>query len=266
VDAQGFIALKNCGSTTCMAVVVLLLLLVIPQTSRAQTEDANPWFIRTGVTPSFIISANPFGNPDHPGGPVNWGQNLTFEIGRQTDGKEEWHQLYGVPSYGFGFSLSSFQNDVEHTRPMEAYTFFSWPFASLTDRLDLTTEFGMGVSWHWKEVTNSAQSYESSLGSDLNARIDWGFYLRYVTSPQITLLTGIDYTHRSNGGMVQPDIGINVIGPKISVQYSLAPSPIRRRSVKPGPFSPSWEFLAGVIGGNKNVIESKDPLMRGDYW
>lgn len=266
MDAQGFIALKNCGSTTCMAVVVLLLLLVIPQTSRAQTEDANPWFIRTGVTPSFIISANPFGNPDHPGGPVNWGQNLTFEIGRQTDGKEEWHQLYGVPSYGFGFSLSSFQNDVEHTRPMEAYTFFSWPFASLTDRLDLTTEFGMGVSWHWKEVTNSAQSYESSLGSDLNARIDWGFYLRYVTSPQITLLTGIDYTHRSNGGMVQPDIGINVIGPKISVQYSLAPSPIRRRSVKPGPFSPSWEFLAGVIGGNKNVIESKDPLMRGDYW
>jgi hypothetical protein len=66
--------------------------------------------------------------------------------------------------------------------------------------------------------------------------------------------------------MVQPDIGINVIGPKVAVQYNLAPSPIRRRSVKPGPFSPSWEFVAGVIGGNKNVIENKDPLMRGNYW
>jgi hypothetical protein len=267
VDAPGSLALTTARSTAWTPIVVLWLLLVfIPQASPAQTAEENPWFVRTGVTPAFIISANPFGNPGHPGGPINWGQNLTFEIGRQTDGKEEWHQLYGVPSYGFGFSVSSFRNDVEHARPMEAYTFFSWPFASLTDRLDLTTEFGMGVSWHWKEVTDTAQSYESSLGSDLNARIDWGFYLRYVTSPQITLLTGIDYTHRSNGGMVQPDIGINVIGPKVAVQYNLAPAPIRRRSVKPGPFAPSWEFVAGGIGGLKNVIESRDPLTRGNYW
>lgn len=267
MDVPGCTGFANPGSTSWTpALVLALLLLFIPQASPAQTAEDNPWFFRTGVTPSFIISANPFGNPGHPGGPINWGQNLTFEVGRQTDGKEEWHQLYGVPSYGFGFSLSSFQNDVEHARPVEAYTFFSWPFLSLTKRLDLTTEFGMGFSWHWKEVTNNAQSYDSSLGSDLNARIDWGFYLRYVTSPQITLLTGIDYTHRSNGGMVQPDIGINVIGPKVAVQYNLAPTPIRRRSVTPPPFAPSWEFVAGGIGGLKNVIEDKDPLMRGNYW
>lgn len=265
MDAPAFIALNDRRSTARTIVVVLSLLFwSLPQASSAQTAEENPWFIRTGVTPSFIISANPFANAGHPGGPINWGQNLTFEVGRQTDGKEEWHQLYNVPSYGFGFSLSSFQNDVEHTRPMEAYTFFSWPFARLANRLDLTTEFGMGFSWHWKEVTG-AQSYESSLGSDLNARIDWGFYLRYVTSPQITLLTGIDYTHRSNGGMVQPDIGINVIGPRVMVQYNLAPTPIRRRTVTPPPFTPSWEFIAGGIGGLKNVVENKDPLTRGNF-
>src|SRR5262249_1632018 len=95
-----------------------------------------------------------------------FGRDLTFEIGPRTDGTEEWHQLYGVPSWGFGFSLGSFSNDVVHAQPTEAYTFFSWPFARFTDRLDMATEFGMGMSWHWKEVADDATEHETSLGSN----------------------------------------------------------------------------------------------------
>ena len=244
------------------AVILLVLLLVIPATGSAQSAD-NPWFVRTGVTSAFIFSANPYANAGHPGGPINSGRDLTFEIGRRTDGREDWHQLYGVPSWGFGFSLGSFSNDVVHARPTEAYTFFSWPFARFTDRLDMATEFGGGMSWHWKEVADDATEHETSLGSNLNARINWGFFLRYVTTPQITLFTGVDYTHRSNGGMVQPDIGINVIGPKVMVQYNFAP--MTQLVTKPPPFSPSWEFIAGGTAGIKNVIERKDPLARSNY-
>jgi hypothetical protein len=234
--------------------------------SSAQNVDTTSWFVRTGVTSVYILPANPFmASPDHPGGAIRWGQNLTFEIGRQTDGNEDWHQLYGVPSYGFGVSVASFSNEVEHARPVEAYTFFSWPFVRLSDRVDLTTDFGMGMSWHWKEMTDTAASYETSLGSDLNARINWGFYMRYVSTPRITIFTGVDYTHRSNGGMVQPDRGINVIGPKLAVQYSLAPTDVRRRVVQPPKFHPSWEFIAGGTGGVKNVIERREPLTRDNY-
>jgi hypothetical protein len=268
VDALRLVAHRElCHAAWTRAVISILpLLLLIPGKSFAQSVASSPWFVRSGVSSAHIFSANPYANPDHPGGPINWGSNLTFEIGRQTDGNAEWHQLYGVPSYGFGFSLASFGNDVEHARPREAYTFFSWPFAHFTDRIDMTTEFGMGMSWHWQEVTDHAESYETSLGSNLNARINWGFYLRYVTTPQLTLFTGVDYTHRSNGGMVQPDRGINVIGPKIALQYSLAPAPAKRRWMKPPPFHPSWEFVAGGTGGVKNVIERKDPLTRSNYW
>jgi len=208
---------------------VLVIALSIPATGSTQTAQSAPWFVRTGATSGYILPANPFlASADHPGGAIRWGQNLTFEIGRQTDGNQDWHQLYGVPSYGFGFSVASFSNDVAHARPVEAYTFFSWPFARLGDRLDLTTDFGMGMSWHWKEMNDSrAESYETSLGSDLNARINWGFYVRYASTPQVTIFTGVDYTHRSNGGMVQPDRGINVIGPKVALQYSLTPTEAR---------------------------------------
>jgi len=123
---------------------VLIVALSIPATGSTQTAPSTPWFVRTGATSGYILPANPFmASADHPGGAIHWGQNLTFEIGRQTDGNQDWHQLYGVPSYGFGFSVASFSNDVAHARPVEAYTFFSWPFARLGDRLDLTTDFGM---------------------------------------------------------------------------------------------------------------------------
>ena len=267
MDAPGRTALIDpCRSTWTLVVVLFLLSLLIPATGSAQSVENNPWFVRSGVNPSYIFSANPYANPNHPGGPIHWGQNLTYEIGRQTDGKQPWHQLYGVPSYGFGFSLASFRNDVEHARPREAYTFFSWPLMHVTDRIDMTTEFGMGMSWHWQEVTDDAKSYETSLGSNLNARINWGFYLRSVVTPQFTLFTGVDYTHRSNGGMVQPDRGINVIGPKVTLQYSFAPEPVKRRFIKAPPFHPSWEFVAGGTGGVKNVIERKDPLTRENFW
>jgi hypothetical protein len=243
----------------------LLLLLLIPYDGSAQDAETNPWFVRTGTTANFIFGANPYANAGHPGGSINRGQDLTFEIGRQTDGREAWHQLYGVPSWGFGFSVASFRNDVVRSRPTEAYTFFSWPFARFSDRLDMATEFGMGMSWHWKEVSDDEKENATSLGSNLNARINWGFFLRYVTTPQVTLFTGVDYTHRSNGGMVQPDRGINVLGPKVMVQYNFAPIPVKRLVTKPPAFAPSWEFVAGGTAGVKNVIERKEPLTRSNY-
>ena len=34
----------------------------------------------------------------------------------------------------------------ENTTPVEAYTFFSWPFVRLSDRVQVTSDFGMGFS------------------------------------------------------------------------------------------------------------------------
>jgi hypothetical protein len=83
-----------------------------PGASDAQSpEGGNPWFLRTGLAAPRIISNNPFvESPDQAGDSIQWGRNLTIEVGRQTDGSKEWHQLYGIPSYGFGFSLASFSN------------------------------------------------------------------------------------------------------------------------------------------------------------
>jgi hypothetical protein len=237
----------------------LVVVLLWSTAAAAQSTGSNPWFVRGGVTPAFILPTNPF--PSSPASQqIDKAPSVTLEVGRRTDGSSEWHELYGMPSYGFGFSVASFRNGIEHARPVEAYAYFSWPFVSFTRRLDLTTDFGTGVSWNWKRVNEQSGSSEIVLGSNLNARIDLGFYLRYLLSARNVIYAGVDFTHRSNGGLVQPDLGINVLGPKVMLQYNLGrfgpevPTPHDAQPPMIG-FRPSWDIILGVSGGVKNVVE-----------
>jgi hypothetical protein len=223
--------------------------------------------VRVGATSAHILSPNPFEtSTNDPGKPIHWVPDVTFEIGRQTDGSREWHGLYGLPAYGAGFSVARYRSDIAHGRPLEAYTFFSWPFVRLNDKLALTTDFDMGLSWNWRQFDQKTQSSNSVLSSDVNVRIDWGFYLRYSTTARTSVFSGIDFTHRSNGGVVQPDRGINVIGPKVAMQYSLKRgSSSHPVTPSPQPFRPAWEFVVGGVGGVKNVMEKSSPALRQDF-
>lgn len=248
------------------ATLVTCILLWWPAAGSAQSGDSNLWFVRGGMTPGFILPSNPFGaGADAPRDPIHVAPNLTIEVGRRTDGTSAWHELYGTPSYGFGFSLVPLPNSVENSQPLEAYTFFSWPFARIADRVQLTSDFGMGLSWRWKHMNEATDVYENVLGSNLNARVNWGFYLRYLSSPRVAVYSGVDFTHRSNGGMVQPDFGINVIGPKVTVQYNFADEAPTRHDLQSPAFEPTWEIVIGGTGGIKNVLESRNPMVRSNF-
>jgi hypothetical protein len=103
------------------------------------------------------------------------------------------------------------------------------------------------------------------LGSDLNARVNWAFNVLYQSNPRLGIYTGIDFTHRSNGGMVQPDQGINVIGPKVAVRYDFVSNPPRHAAIIPQPFHPAWEVVTGLTGGVKSVVEQTHPMLRESF-
>jgi hypothetical protein len=246
--------------------ITLCVLVSSVEATFAQDDSANPWFVRGGITPARVFLNSPFdGGANDEGQAVNWVPDVTVEIGRQTDGGEPWHHLYGLPAYGAGFSVAWFRNEVEHGEPLEAYAFFSWPFAHLADRLDLTTDFSTGLSWHWQQVNRRTDSASDVLGSDVNARIDWGFYLRYLSSSRTSVYAGIDFTHRSNGGMVQPDKGINLLGPKIAVRYGFGTAPSGHPAAPSPPFRPAWEVVVGGLGGVRNVVGGTGPVLRQDF-
>jgi lipid A 3-O-deacylase PagL len=240
--------------------------LASPRVSFAQTTQPGPWFTRVGFAPAYVVATNPFSlsgvSADRQ---VRSTPSFNFEIGRQTDGSRDWHHLYGMPSYGFGMSVATLGSGGV-SRPMDAYTFFSWPFVRPSERVQLTTDFGMGLSWNWKAFNPRTNSYTTVLGSDLNARIDWGVYVRYALTRQTSMYAGFDFTHRSNGGMRQPDQGINVIGPSVSLRHNMGgpePSPVALKDLPA--FRPNWEFVVGGAGGPKNVFDEMHGNTRNDY-
>ena len=247
---------SSSGRVTLIVVATLLWARV----GYGQAPDSSPIFTRVGFSPAYVVATNPFAvSGAMPAGrEVHAVPSLTLEIGRQTDGSQPWHHAYGLPSYGVGVSVGSIGSGV--SRPVDAYTFFSWPFARPSERLHITTDIGMGISWNWKAFNQRTNAYTTVLGSNVNARIDWGFYLRYLATPQTSLYAGVDFTHRSNGGMRQPDQGINTIGPIFGLRYNLAPERSQRPASDPTPFRPAWELIAGGVGGRKNVLDERNNI------
>jgi hypothetical protein len=212
---------------------------------------SNPWFFRVGFSPQRVYTASTLSSGD----PTE--HAVTVEVGRQADGSRDWHRVYNYPAYGAGLYFGRFdQRELGH--PLAAYGFFSWPFP-LTPRTQITSDFGLGVSWRWREYDARLNPNNTALGSDMAYHVDAGVYLRYLATPRANIYAGLDISHWSNGGTRQPNLGLAVIGPKVGVRYNLAPQPAFSRARKEDlpPFRPAWELVAGAAAGRKNV-EGRD--------
>jgi len=214
----------------------------------AEPPPQNLWFVRAGYSPVRVLAASQFQSGD------DVARATTIEIGRQTDGTRDWHRVYNYPAYGVGFYAARFDHEHELGRPFAAYGFFSWPFP-LSTRIQLTTDFGLGVAWNWNEFDPKTNPTNTTLGSDVAYHVDGGLYVRYLPTTRVHVYAGLNVTHWSNGATKQPNLGLAVVGPKIGVRYNVAPQVARPRA-RPEDlprFDPSWEFVVGVAGSPKNV-------------
>jgi len=222
----------------------------------------DPWFVRFGYTPGFVLPVAPFVSGENAAGtPIERYRSVTVEVGWQTSGDRPGHRVNQFPSWGVGLRAGRFDLREEVGDPVSVYTFASWPFARPTERLHLATELGAGIAWNWKKYDPESNPYNTAIGSSVTYHITSGLYVRYLASPRVSLYTGVDFTHWSNGGTQQPNGGLNAIGPKIALRYNLAPQPLRPESKPWPPFTPAWEFVVGGAGGlrNVNVKTSADP-------
>jgi hypothetical protein len=138
----------------------------------------------------------------------------------------------------------------------------------MADNAELTTDFSTGLSWHWQPYNESTNPYNLVIGSNVNVRLDWGFYIRYLVTPRLSVYSGVDFTHRSNGELLTPNDGVNAIGPRVSVRYNLDDE--RRELVHAASpslpeFHPAWEIVAGGAGSLKSLLEQLHPLIRQNF-
>ena len=108
VEPQSPIAGAAWRRSLSVAALVFGVALTWAPAGAAQGMDGSQWFTRVRLTPALVVANNPLLTSEAPADQqTRWTTKTTFEIGRQTDGSREWHHLYGLPSYGFGFSMTS---------------------------------------------------------------------------------------------------------------------------------------------------------------
>jgi len=230
-----------------IAVMILAASTVDAQQPPPEPTPSNLWFVRAGYSSAVVLAASQFASDD------DAARAMTIEIGRQTSGTRDWHHVYNYPSYGVGFYLGRFGRDRELGRPLAAYGFFSWPFP-IANRIQVTSDLGLGVTWRWNEFHPQSNPTNTALGSDAGFHIDCGLYLHYLANARTSMFAGLNVTHWSNGGTKLPNLGLAAVGPKVGMRYNLAPqvAPPRARAEDLPRFSPSWEFIAGGAGSPRS--------------
>ena len=84
--------------------------------------------------------------------------------------------------------------------------------------------------------------------------IDWGFYFRYALTEQLDLYAGGTFTHFSNGRLNEPNLGLNTIGPLVSLRYNnWQTRPVYEKRALP-PFEGFWRLVVAGSAGSKGVF------------
>ena len=98
--------------------------------------------------------------------------SFEFKVGLQTSGKNLWEQYWGYPSYGIGFYSAFFGSTDSEASPLgnpsALYLFYSGPIKRWK-RLGIFYEFGVGVSYDFKEYNPIENPIKDIIGSNVNA-------------------------------------------------------------------------------------------------
>ena len=182
-----------------------------------------------------------------------WG--LTFEVSQLKMKDKSWRNCNCYSKVGLSFSYTNFGNpDVLGN----AYSmvFFLEPFITYRKNLHVSFRAGAGVAYMdniYDEIENPTNLfYSTSFSFPLLVNLS----LNYKIAPEWSANMSVFYNHISNGGMRQPNKGINYPTISLGVDRILFPRslPVRKR-VKNTDGYP-WQRYLGIFGTTRSVSDT----------
>jgi len=199
-----------------------------------------------------VLQTNDFLAGENASGQViDYFQSLSFQYGIETDGRKIWQQIYGNPSWGFGFYGVNFFAKEELGTPSALYGFFNAPFVRFK-HWAINYEVGFGLAYDWNPYDQDINPYQYAIGSKNTVFIDAGVNAELFLGRHFNLTLGGTFTHFSNGATKVPNFGINLMAPRIGLKYIFKDRP-EYVKVKPPKYEGEWEFLALVSLASKQL-------------
>ena len=160
----------------------------------------------------------------------NRANSFEFKVGFQTEGKKDWQQYWGYPTYGIGFYSTFFGSEDTLGNPSAVYAFYGGPMKRW-NRLGLFYEMGVGVSYGFKKYDPENNPSQDIIGSTVNVYLAARFYLQYRINRRLDASIGLDLTHFSNGNTRTPNMGLNIYGPNFALKYNFNPVRMYTRKI-----------------------------------
>ena len=235
---------------------LFLSVLILP--SQAQEKQRKHTILRVAYESGYVLPLGDFVQGDNAAGsPIEYFQAGAIELGWQSDGTEDWQHMYKLPNYGIGIYTADFYNDDELGQPNAIYGWWSAPYKRWR-RSDLRAKLGFGLAWNWQAFDQFENPWQNIIGSQRTVYIEAGLHYNYYLSSRWELLGGFDFVHFSNGKTTVPNVGINTVAPRVTVQYNFNKEPIDYEHIKKigeeiPKYDKSNEVYFVLAGGVKNV-------------
>ena len=162
-------------------------------------------------------------------GPVN-GAKLGVEF--QTMGEKPWHQYYNFPVIGLGGTYLDLSNPDMLGQAFALYPYINIPIVR-TNYFILNVKPGAGMSYVTKSFKNAAvylgeegdrnnidlNRSNGAIGSHLNVYFSAGVNIEIPVAAGFSLTAEYNWNHISNGSIVQPNSGINMLNASVGLKY-----------------------------------------------
>ncbi|MBE9466818.1 MAG: acyloxyacyl hydrolase [Bacteroidetes bacterium] len=175
-----------------------------------------------------------------------------IKIGKSTNGDHLWEQLYRYPEIGIGFYNSNLGNSEVLGNVNAIYSYINLPIIK-NNKIRFDYNFAFGISYLQKCFNTSDNYNNLAIGSKVNVYLNFGFDFKLKLLKQLYLITGLEYTHFSNGAVKKPNLGLNLITCQTGLQYFLNDNDKELIHNKIPNFEKRNEYSVILSGGIKQI-------------
>lgn len=171
----------------------------------------------------------------------------------QTTGNKQWHKWFNYPSYGF--SVTYF-NIAESRIGHHGLALMSHLSIKCITHPVYRLKFGVGVGvGYFLEIYNqNTNPINQYVSTNFNASIQFLFENSFKISNNTLFLFTPTINHFSNGAMMLPNFGLNMLGLSVGVKYIFLPSDSQISPTKPDIFKDKKNFLHFGISYGSNGL------------
>ena len=146
---------------------------------------------------------------------------FTINYSRIPTAKSKWDQCFCFPEISYGLAYYNFGDPEMLGYSLNPFMSVA-PYLNPHGRLHFLPRFAAGLSYV-SEVYDVAKNPENNFfSSHISGFLQASFSLKYGISDHFQLSSSFSYNHISNGGLKQPNKGMNFLTADVGLKYSIS--------------------------------------------